>query len=262
MSIKSIIIIISAVAIGSIGFWIFSNPESQQLQTTDSRSQVVVDTQNQSEVDDMPVAEDFLSLQPTLKTLPYEPLSEVETAGLLYTREEEKLARDVYLTLYDTWNLQIFSNIAQSEQTHTESVRDLLEKYDIADPVTDDTIGMFANDELQQLYDKLVERGNTSLEEALAVGAFIEDLDIYDLQQEISKTNNQDITLVYENLMRGSRNHMRSFISQLTQRGKNYTPQYITQAEFDTIIAADQERGSGHSRGNENRGGGQGQLIQ
>ena len=39
-------------------------------------------------------------------------LTDDEAAALAYLREEEKLARDVYLTLADTWQLPIFANIA------------------------------------------------------------------------------------------------------------------------------------------------------
>jgi hypothetical protein len=162
-------------------------------------------------------------------------------------REEEKLARDVYSTLYEKWGLPIFSNIAQSEQTHTEAVRDLLEKYNQPDPVIDDTVGVFVNTDLQKLYTDLTSRGLTSVAAALQVGAQIEELDIRDLATEIAKTDNQDILFVYENLSRGSRNHLRSFISQLSSRDESYTPQYITQEEFDTIISDTQERGETNS---------------
>ena len=94
---------------------------------------------------------DFVSMRPALASLPSETISTEEREDLLYMREEEKLARDVYTTLYEKWNMQIFANIAQSEQTHTEAVRDLLDKYSIADPVTDDAIGVFQNETLADL---------------------------------------------------------------------------------------------------------------
>ncbi len=194
-------------------------------------------------------ATDFVSIRPAIAALPEQTLSDEERSGLIFMREEEKLARDVYSVLYDKWGLQIFSNIAQSEQTHTEAVRTILTKYNIADPVTDDTIGVFVNSDLQKLYTDLTTRGSVSLEEALTVGALIEDLDIADLQKQIALTDNDDIKLVYENLMRGSRNHLRSFVSQLSSRGVTYTPQYITRSEFDTIIASEQETGSGGGNG-------------
>lgn len=53
-------------------------------------------------------------------------LSAEEIAGLYYMREEEKLAHDVYLNLYDRWGAQVFANIAESETAHTEAVRQLI----------------------------------------------------------------------------------------------------------------------------------------
>lgn len=208
------------------------------------------------------LAEDFVSVRPGVASLPVEELSTVEESGLIFMREEEKLARDVYLTLYEKWVQKIFNNIAQSEQTHTEAVRGLLEKYDITDPVTDDTVGVFANAELQTLYDQLVEEGSESLVAALRVGATIEDLDIKDLEDNLALTDNEDIAMVYENLQRGSRNHLRSFVSQLEAQGASYEPQYISEDEYESIISSEKETGDGASRGwggGQGHGGGQGQ---
>jgi hypothetical protein len=195
--------------------------------------------------DSVPLPSDFLSVRPGVSALPTQSISEEEKQGLLYMREEEKLARDVYITLFEKWGVPIFSNISQSEQTHTEAVRAILVKYNIKDPVTNDAVGVFVNAELKKLFDDLVKRGEVSVEEALSVGAFIEDLDIKDLQNNISKTDNEDIKLVYENLMRGSRNHLRSFVSQLKSRGVTYKPEYITAQEYESIIASPKETGSG-----------------
>ena len=75
-------------------------------------------------------------------------LSEEEAEGLIFMREEEKLARDVYLTLFDVWGLQIFENIAAAESRHTASVLDLIDQYGLDDPVVDDSIGAFTNPDL------------------------------------------------------------------------------------------------------------------
>lgn len=140
-----------------------------------------------------------------------EELSPEEIDGLILMREEEKLARDVYLELYDIWGQQIFLNIANSESTHTNAVKLLLDKYNLTDPVTGDTRGVFTNQDLNELYASLVETGSTSLLDSLIVGATVEDLDIYDLQRLNEISDNQDITAVYDNLEKGSRNHLRSF---------------------------------------------------
>ncbi len=159
-------------------------------------------------------------------------------------REEEKLARDVYTTLGDIWGVKIFSNIASSEETHTNAVKTLLIKYNIQDPVTDDRVGYFTSKTMQGLYDNLVAQGRKSLSDALVVGATVEDLDIKDLQDLIKETSNQDIISVYENLQRGSRNHMRAFVKNMKQTdGGTYTPQYISQSEYMSIINSSQERG-------------------
>jgi len=171
-------------------------------------------------------------------------LSEGEIAGLKLMREEEKLARDVYLELYDKWDMPIFNNIAKSEQTHTDAVKTLLYIYDIEDPVATDDRGIFTDQKLQTLYDDLVNQGDASLLEALIVGATIEDLDIRDLNDLIAQTENQDILLVYNNLRKGSRNHIRSFIEQIENNGGTYTAQFIEQSELDEILGSPQESGS------------------
>ncbi len=189
--------------------------------------------------------------QEEINLYPVEDLSEDEEDGLILMREEEKLARDVYLELYDVWGMQIFSNIASSEQTHTDAIKLLLDKYDLEDPVTNDERGVFTNEDLQELYTELVELGSTSLINALTVGATIEDLDIKDLQDLNEISDNQDITAVYNNLEKGSRNHLRSFTKTLERNGASYEARYITEEEYLSIISSDLERGTEYdSQGN------------
>jgi hypothetical protein len=183
------------------------------------------------------------NLQAQINSLPKEPLNQTELTSLSFMREEEKLARDVYITLYNKWDVNIFTNISASEQTHMESVRLLLTKYNLTDPVGSNTVGVFDNVTLQTLYNQLVALGNTSLPDAYKAGATIEDLDIFDLTNALTGIDNQDIRLVYDNLTKGSRNHMRSFYKNILKVGSTYTPQYITQAEFDAIINSSMETG-------------------
>ncbi|MCF7865341.1 MAG: DUF2202 domain-containing protein [Candidatus Pacebacteria bacterium] len=175
-------------------------------------------------------------------------LTEQEKAGIIQMREEEKLARDVYTTLGNIWGTPIFQNIASSEQTHTDAVKTLLTQYNIEDPVRNNTIGVFTSPIIQDLYDKLTTRGKTSLREALVVGALIEDLDIRDLDTLIDQTNKSDILTVYSNLQKGSRNHMRSFVRNIEANGGTYTPSYISQSEYDSILNSSQERGGQFGR--------------
>ncbi len=175
--------------------------------------------------------------------LPFQELSAEEQDGLTLMREEEKLARDVYQMLYEQWNLSIFSNISQSEQRHMDAVKELLDKYNLTDPVNDSSVGIFTAPELQELYTALMEKGSSSLIDALQVGATIEDLDIKDLYELLGQADNTDIKIVYQNLVKGSRNHLRAFTNQLSLNGAEYEAQYLTAEEINDIITSPRERG-------------------
>ncbi len=55
--------------------------------------------------------------------------------------------------------------------------------------------------------------------------------------------DNQDITYVYENLMKGSRNHSRAFTRTLSRQGVIYTPQVLDAEAYKAIISGEWERG-------------------
>ncbi len=183
------------------------------------------------------------NLQDLTYSLPYEDLSDAELGALSFMREEEKLARDVYLEMYDIWSTPIFANIADSEQTHTDAVLRLIQKYNLADPAEDKLRGEFSDATLQGLYDLLHAQGSASLIDALIVGATIEDLDIYDLHEQLAVVDNQDVTVVFESLQKGSRNHLRAFYASLDDMNITYTPIYISQQEYDEIVDSPTERG-------------------
>ena len=142
-------------------------------------------------------------------------LSSIEKDGLIYMRLEEKLARDIYLTLGKTYKQKMLINIPESEQRHIEAVKVLLDKYEMTDPIADDAIGSFGNTDFKKLYDDLVVKGQVSFKDAMLVGKEIEEMDIKDLDERILQTDNPDIKVVYENLKRGSENHLRAFTRHL-----------------------------------------------
>ena len=185
-------------------------------------------------------------------------LTVAESRDLTFLREEEKLARDVYLALERQWGLSVFGNIASSEQTHMDTVLGLLNTYGLPDPVGGQPEGVFTNTTLQTLYAQLVAQGSQSAEDALRVGATIEDLDISDIEEMEANTVKQDILDVYANLTKGSRNHMRSFSGQLSALGITYVPQFISQEEYDEIIGTDTETGPADSGSGQGSGRGKG----
>lgn len=181
------------------------------------------------------------------KTIPLgtlQPLVGTEEKTMLFVREEEKMARDVYLVLYTQWADPTFYSIAtKSEQQHMNNVKAMLDNLGIADPVVDESTGAFANTDILALYGDLLARGSTSLAAGLAVGAYIEEFDLIDVQkardEAASGSNQLPILQTYDSLLCGSRNHLRAFAAQL---GAGYTAQIMTQAQVDAIVNSPSEK--------------------
>ena len=180
-----------------------------------------------------------------LMSLPYEDISPEEEAHLVLMREEEILAQEVYEYLYTLYSIPVFNNISKSENVHTLTIKVLLDKYGIDDPAAGHQTGIFQNQELQELYNTLTAMGSQSFLDALIVGETIEDLDIYDLEACLEDVDNIDIELVFNNLCKGSRNHMRAFYGHLSNQGYTYVPQYISQEYYDDIVNSSWEIGNG-----------------
>jgi hypothetical protein len=180
---------------------------------------------------------------PVAVVAPYVALTADEKADLLYMREEEKLARDIYLKFDETFGSAPFALVAVSEQRHMDAMLKLLLKYGLADPAAGKLAGEFTDPELQALYDGLVAKGLTSELDALLVGGLIEEVDASDLAKAAARTAKVDIDRVYANLACGSRNHLRAFASRVTAlTGMPYIAQFLPQPAVDAIVQQPWER--------------------
>lgn len=184
-----------------------------------------------------------------------------EKIHLIFMREEEKLARDVYSTLGTMYpDSVIFGKIDNSEQVHTTAVKAMIEKYGYEDPNTNDNIGVYTGEDygwyFTEKYNLLVERASISELEALYVGAFIEELDMMDINQcpqvivdtdnginEVSEcgkiyTQNPDIQRLYGSLLDGSDSHMEGYVRNIEKYiGEgNYQAQVLSQEQVDEIL--------------------------
>ncbi len=188
-----------------------------------------------------------------------------EETHMVFMREEEKLARDVYITLGEQYpDAIVFKNIDDAEQQHTTTVRDTLAKYNIADPNPDtdneDSIGIFTGEDygwyFAEKFEDLVGWGETSELDALYVGAFIEELDMLDIVQcpkvivdtqvrikdssdcGLNYTDNTDLQNMLGSLLEGSKNHLRSYVGNIEAviGTCTYEAQVLTQLEVDTIL--------------------------
>lgn len=163
-------------------------------------------------------------------------LTESEIQDLVFIREEEKLARDFYMEMYEKWGSLVFNNIKASEQEHMDAVLTLLVKYGIPDPASRE-IGVFNNTALQELYNNLIRQGDASLLDALKAGAFIEEYDIKDLRTAFDDSKKNDLRRVYSNLELGSENHLKAFVSHIEAiMGTSYVAQFLPQHEVDAIL--------------------------
>ena len=138
-------------------------------------------------------------------------LTEAQEAEMVFMAEEEKMAGDLYEAFYDMYGVRVFTNIASSEDKHTDAVRNLLDAYGLDDPTVGMAAGEFTLPEVQAMYDDLLAQGSESLEAALAVGVTVEEVDIADLQDAVDGLDAPRAAAVYENLLAGSENHLKAF---------------------------------------------------
>jgi hypothetical protein len=145
-------------------------------------------------------------------------LTEEQKDMLFYIYQEEKVARDVYITLGNIYTDEnTFAYIQLSEQRHMDSARGLCEKYGVStEGVDEDAVGSFVLPVLQELYDTCVSEGEKSLLDALKIGELIEVTDIEDLEHA-SVGMPEDVVSVYESLKEGSLSHLDAFQNAISR---------------------------------------------
>ena len=181
------------------------------------------------------------NMQQQLDGLPATDLDEHERDDMLLMREEEKIARDVYLQLFTRWGIRPFENISGSEQVHMDMLQMLLQRHGVPDPVLGLPVGHFGTEKMQALHDTLLDQGLQSLPDAVAVGLLIEELDIADLRLARARTGHADSLQVYAELERGSRNHLRAFYRWQQRLGLHYKPAHLGTTDFEEIARSPKE---------------------
>ncbi len=147
--------------------------------------------------------------------------------------EEERMARDLYVELGDTWDLRAFAMIAVAEQRHMELVGALLDAYGLDNPNDGATAGVYDDADIQALYDELLAQGSESSTAALGVGALVEETDIVDLRAQ--DVDSAAVATVYDRLESASENHLTAFVRSLDARGEEYVATVLDPAEVEDI---------------------------
>jgi hypothetical protein len=153
---------------------------------------------------------------------PVAALSDAQKESLLFMYNEEKMARDLYVSLNALNPIKTLENIAlRAEQTHMEMVYELITKYDLdTQNLTELAPNEFSNAAVQNLYDALYERGAPSLQASLEVGCMVEVTDINDLNVHLAEVQGiEDLEAVFENLRAGSYTHYWAFDTALKNMG-------------------------------------------
>ena len=163
-------------------------------------------------------------------------LSVEEAETLAFMREEEKLARDVYMEMNGLWQHRIFANIAESEQRHMDSMLKMILLYEQDDPVNENPHGVFINTVLADMYLQFVDQGAESLLQALHAGAEIEEIDMVDLSHAIAETDEEALQRAYSNLLAGSCNHLRSFVSHIVNMEGSYEIKLMDESAFHDCV--------------------------
>jgi len=185
-----------------------------------------------------------------------------EQTHLVFTCEEEKLARDVYRVLNRRFpELGVFTDMEANKEHTRCALLDLMRKYRVSVPRVNDNVGVFSwgiyGRYFTEKYLVLTNQGSSSPLNALYVGAFMEELNILDINEcpkvivdinnginEVTAcgrnyTRNPDVLRIYDSLLDESRKHLRLLVQEIERQigtGK-YQAQVLPQAEVDAILA-------------------------
>lgn len=179
----------------------------------------------------------------------FSQINQSDRDALIYTMQEEKVANNFYTAMQSLYGMNVFENISKAETMHMKHVKTLLDDFGIDNPVTGkyEAAGSFMDAGLEKMYNDMISVGNISVTDALKESAKFEEMDIRDLKAFVESTQNTSIKSTLNMLINASGNHLRAFVKNLRTRGIEYTPQYLSQEEFNGMISS-----SGKSRGNGN----------
>ncbi|MFA5849352.1 MAG: DUF2202 domain-containing protein [Bacteroidales bacterium] len=195
-------------------------------------------------------------------TAPFDSTADLtadEIEFLFAVREDEKLARDVYAIFYTKFQNKIFENIGKSESTHLKAIERLYDYYEIDYSAVGDA-GKFTDPKLQHLYDSLIVKGD-SLLAAVKIMANLEESNIFHYREVLKTITNTNIKIVIENLEKGSENHFKAAIRQITALGGIYTPLLLSSEDYKDIIAIGFEKGKRYKYHNNGQTNNQGKNI-
>lgn len=185
---------------------------------------------------------------------PESVLTEDLKDAITYMYNEEGLAYDVYMNIYEKQPVNQLQKIAQNSETkHMAAVDELAVKYDLNMTAYDPTLepyskegisnGTYSVPHIQELYDLLYAKGIKSEKDALEVGCMVEVVDVDDLDKYLelaTEANATDVLDVFNFLIEGSYKHYWTFDSALMKANNSTDPN-------DGCCSVEDEFGLGYS---------------
>lgn len=184
----------------------------------------------------LPGADPEPSEPPARPRSPSAPLGEADRRTLLHVSQQEKLARDFYSSLSETWRLDVFHTTSGSEDIHADALRTLLARYKLPDPAYGLGRGEFNRVDLSERYNDLIARGRFSAVEALKAAASVEELEIEHISERLPQVQSPELANVLESVVASDKHHLRSLVVALRKLGHTYTPTRLRREQFDLIL--------------------------
>jgi len=170
-------------------------------------------------------------------------LSPAEKQILSYLREQEWMSADVYNFFLALSPLPVFQNIGMNGLNHSEMVHLLMMRNNLPDPACPHIPGRYTDFSITNHYNKLIERGRSSQDEALLACLSLEEFDLQHVMLFQLRVSNPDVLNLLEILGRGARNHMRALYRHCSERGLKFEPAYLSKEYFNTVVNQPPERG-------------------
>lgn len=135
------------------------------------------------------------------------------------TFEGERMAHDLYSQLHEAWGQPRFERFADAGQRHLDALTAQMDRLGIMRAAVMPEPGVYADPEVQALYDAWLDRGSSSEREALAVGIELEERAIAELEGIIARTEDAELAGAFGYLLDGARSHRDSLRNGLEGGG-------------------------------------------
>lgn len=161
-----------------------------------------------------------------------------EHGPILYTLQETKVVRDVYVALDAQWNNPLFKQLLITEKDHVDYLAKLVNLYGLNLPtaIMEDEPGVFNDESLEKMYASMVATGRTSEIEAYQIGAKLEETLILEMTKIMNKTDVIKVFLAYQRVVKTSQYHLRLLVTKLRDLGVEYNPTVLSKADYDAIF--------------------------